>query len=704
MKYIFILSLLFAYISTNAQTYVNYAAGKTVKTSWKTKNISLMTDENLSTGRVWSNAKDFVMEIDLTAEFNIGGAQLYFEKAGLATPTDILIEYKNIKGEWIVATETQVSKNYTYHLNLAFSKSYSTSAIRIRGKAKSAYGIAEVAIWGEQIPPLKYGLAFTPPVAFMPKEHWICANQVTYNLNQPKAFTVPTAKTDLHYTIVEAGTGLQVYEAFLKNKKGVFSDFNPDDAEGKSYIIQIEGDGFPMASSYPFWIGEHKVQENAYQITTDFFTDVRSMVGTHRSAYGGSAWRDGAYYTYEVPSMVMMYLSNTRIFKEMNTTLDWEKEKKYVLSESYNKQGKDQRNDKYALSTVKSIYADYPSPSQDAPDLIKNILFGTLWNLTQPVQSDPSGDKSGWMMHGQTVEQFAYFLYGYPEMEEYINKDIYAQILDSTLIWWNEVGLLDIITKVGTGKGRHCPGHSIMPNLLMYEVAKRENIKGAKKYLKAAVNQTQWIIENVDWSDPVYSKGQRISEHKLITGLALMQTNYSKESPKGLSEFLKTWVDRTIQLSDNEWDFRRFDLNENWTIPSYNEAGNIIAFPACALSVALTMENSPKKDRLVEIAYAHIDNYSGRNPANAHCANHPNHGFTGIERGWQHGDKRRDICARLETTRGSLSSLPGSEMYPFNPLGKPRWGEGWTSYNALWNLSITYLNFYEGVADIEKIL
>jgi len=52
---------------------------------------------------------------------------------------------------------------------------------------------------------------------------------------------------------------------------------------------------------------------------------------------------------------------------------------------------------------------------------------------------------------------------------------------------------------------------------------------------------------------------------------------------------------------------------------------------------------------------------------------------------------------------GSLSSLPGSEMYPFNPNGKPRHGEGWTAYNANWNVSLAYLNFYEGVSSVSVL-
>ena len=237
-----------------------------------------------------------------------------------------------------------------------------------------------------------------------------------------------------------------------------------------------------------------------------------------------------------------------------------------------------------------------------------------------------------------------------------------------------------------------------MPNLLMYEVGKREKLDNPEKYLQAAFNQTQWVIDSLDWNDPTVTKGQRISEHKLVTGITHFQLNYPEKAPKNLSKKIEEWADVAVALSDNEWDFRRFDLEENWTLPGYNEAGNIIGFPACAISVALVLGEGKGKDRLIELAYAHFDNFNGRNPANAHCANHPELGFEGIEKGWPHGDPRRDVCARLEHVRGSLSSLPGSEMYPFNPLGKPRHGEGWTSYNANWNVSLAYLNIWEGIS------
>ena len=241
-----------------------------------------------------------------------------------------------------------------------------------------------------------------------------------------------------------------------------------------------------------------------------------------------------------------------------------------------------------------------------------------------------------------------------------------------------------------------------MPNLLMYEVAKREKLNHPENFLKAAQAQAEWMIENIEWKNPKYSKAQRISEHKTIQGLAHFQYFYPEYAPKDLQKKITEWAERAVSLADNMWDFRKFN-EDIYTLPGYNEVGNIIAFPACALSVALTIENESLKNRLVQLAYSHYDNFMGRNPQNASSINFPELGFEGIEMPWPYPDKRRDICARLEITRGSLSSLPGSEMYPFNPNGRPRHGEGWTAYNACWNLTIAYLNFYEGVGDLRII-
>ena len=72
-------------------------------------------------------------------------------------------------------------------------------------------------------------------------------------------------------------------------------------------------------------------------------------------------------------------------------------------------------------------------------------------------------------------------------------------------------------------KGRHAPGHSIEPNLLMHAVALREQRPDAPDYLAAAQTQARWIVEQLDWNDPRTTKGHRMSEHKTITGLVRLR-------------------------------------------------------------------------------------------------------------------------------------------------------------------------------------
>ncbi len=690
------LIIILAYSCTE-KTYINYADGKLVTTSWKSKNAERLTDGSLVSGSFRKNprGKSVTLDIDLTAEFKIGGIHLFLDNRGILPLRDFSFHYKT-DSSWQEIPGTHYTDNFATKIDIQFPELISASEIRMVATNETVFGILEIQVWGKDIPKMPFGVESKEPEPFTTDEHWVCVNQVAYNLGAPKGFTVPTANSNLPYVIKEKESGKVVYEGKLKDGKGIFTDFNPADSEGKEYFIYVEGDGLKASESYPFIIGEHALQKMAYQPAVDFFIDARSIMGSHPSAYGGTAWRDGAYYTYEVPSMIMLYLSNPEVFDNMPVTMNWKKEKEKILSPDF--EVIPEFGDDDPAPIAKGYYTKLPEPkTEDIPDIIQCIRFGTGWNLLDPISRDPSGDILGHQMHGQTIEQFAYFLYGYPAYKKYIAEDFYTMVLDSTLVWWEESGLYDIQTTVGNPKGRHCPGHSIMPNLMMYEVAKREKLGNADEFMTAAINQTQWILDNADWNNPAYTKGQRMSEHKLPTGLAHFLYNYPNHAPEGLKDKLKGWAENVVALSDNMWDFRKFD-EETWTLPGYNEAGNIIAFPGAALSVAMVLDNGNTKDRLIELAYSHYDNFCGRNPENAHCANHPENGFEGVERGWPHGDPRRDICARLEHVRGSLSSLPGSEMYPFNPEGRPRHGEGWTAYNADWNVTLTYLNMYEGIA------
>ncbi len=693
-----IFAVLLTACSQPQKEYFNYAEGKPVEAfGKKAKQEGVVTDGNLEgicRGKTRKGAP--AVKIDLTAEFKLGGAHVYLGGTNSTPLAAFHLEYQ--KGsDWVKIPGAVVTDNYSPRVSLLFKEVISTTALRLVSDAGGWYKISEIQLWGKDVPKMPHGLKEKKEAEFKAEKHWVCANQIAYNVNTPKRFTVPTAKTDLPFKISEKKSGKVVFEGKLQNKIGDFTAFNPESERGVEYVITVEGDGLPKGESYPFEIGKQRIQEMAYQSAVDFMNDARSIVGTHPSAYGGTAWRDGTYYTYELPSMVILYLSKPDVFEKMPVTMSWKKDHDLVMDENFKPVKSPQ--DKDALAAVRNYYSNMPAPKSDKiPDLLQAMRFTVGWILSDPATKDPSGDPLPDQIHNQTVEQLAFFLYGFPAYKKHFKEEFYKMTLDSTLKWWGETGLYDVITKVGTGKGRHAPGHSILPNLLMYQVAKRENLENADKFMQAAVKQTQWVIDSVDWKNPRYTKGQRMSEQKLITGLALFQKLYPEQAPKGLSAKIKGWAESVVALSDNMWDFRRFD-DYQWTLPGFNEAGNIIGFPACALSASMCLEEGKLKDRIVELAYSHMDNVYGRNPKNAHCANHPENGFVGIDNGWPF-KYRYDVCARLEIVRGSLSSLPGSEMYPFNPNAKGRHPEGWTVYNAVWNVSLAFMNFTEGVSDV----
>lgn len=107
------------------------------------------------------------------------------------------------------------------------------------------------------------------------------------------------------------------------------------------------------------------------------------------------------------------------------------------------------------------------------------------------------------------------------------------------------------------------------------------------------------------------------------------------------------------------------------------------------------IEDDAKKSRLEQISTAAIDHVFGRNPRLAAAPGHPKMGFPEVERGWPKLYKN-DSCARLELCRGSISSAPGTEMFPFNPKGEYRHPEGWVNYGASWCISLAYLRFNAG--------
>lgn len=538
------------------------------------------------------------------------------------------------------------------------------------------------------------------------REQPVAVNQIGFETARSKRFTAPKAADGTTFTIRPSNGGSSLYSGTIVGGIGDFSNFKPKDSN-EHFVVELPGAA--TTTSDPFLIRSDLYREQFWQTAVDFLIDSRSAVGTHASAYGGSPWRDGTYYDAVLPSLVLFYMADPALVQSMPKQIDWVADKSRVTAPGFIFDDKDP-GAKGFMNSVRAYY-DLDAPAADAPDVVKLIHWGAGFYLVNPLTQDPSKDPDKWKVHPQTVEQVAYVVWAWPVLKQWLPESFYKRCRDfvfgnwkpSLAIspWWEPATYLtpdDLKEGNPMGgllhpyKGRHAPGHSIVPNLLLHEVAKREGRDDAGIYLWAATKQAEWCIKNLDWNDPRTTKGHRMSEHRTIPNLVWFLQKYPKDAPAGLKEKIVAWVDVALSRSENLWDYRRFDLQDHWSIPKVNDVGNLLSFPAIATAAAWVLDDPQKKVRLEQISTAAIDHVFGRNPRLAAAPATPKLGFPEIERGWPKLYKE-NVCARLELCRGSISSAPGSEMFPFNPEGAYRHPEGWVNYGASWCVSLAYMRF-----------
>jgi hypothetical protein len=636
-----------------------------------------------------------VLEIDLGKKVDIGCIQVI---TGWVNYGKWISQVNNFKiqfhkdGQWEDDKIAQRFDNKSSGVEILFPEAIAADKIRFVSKDKGPVRVVEIRVfqWGQEYPEV-FELAkkvFT--------EHPVFVNLSGYSLDWPKRFTAPLAQGKSSFVITKKDSEKVLYRGQVNKGLGDFSDFKPKQ-RGVEYVITVSGGDLETGTSDPFQIEPGWMQEVMLEPAVRFMQDARSVVGTHPSAFGGSPWRDGTYYSYEMPSLVLLYLAGKPAIDKLPIETDYQEEKNRIMDPGF-KLVRDV-HDKDILQSARRYYTELDGPvGKNVPDAIKSIHWGVGMYLVDPQTHDPSGDPLGNRIHAQTVAQFAYFLYGYPAYEQYFTDNFYNQVYDFAFEQWDKVGLFDVIKKIGTFKGRHCPGYSIMPNLMMYEVAKRHGRSDAERFLKAAQKQTQWVIDDLDWNDPITTKGQRMSEHMLMTGLVFFLTNYVDQAPAGLQNKVDQWADIMIARSDNMWDLRRYDEND-WSLPRFspgahggsgwNDPGNLAGFPALCFAVSTVTKDIAKKQRLIEVGVAHFDNLFGRNPFGVHSGNRGPIDFKGVERGWPK-EYQKNVCARLELVRGTLSSSCNTEHYPFNPIPKYRHPEGWVAHNAAFNVGIAY--------------
>ena len=583
-------------------------------------------------------------------------------------------------GTWVNVPSADVTGNKATELVLAFDATIPVKTDRIRlwitGATDNTARVSEIRVWPASVgnvPPLPIKLDLLSPVS-------IYLNQSGFNSGAPKRFTAPHASDGMAFTIRPVAGGEPVYKGTIQGNIGDFTAFEP--ASGIEYVVTT-ADG---KTSVPFRIGPWWLERVTTQLAVDFMIDSRHYVGNERRSCGGSyGWRDDHHFGWELHTLVPQWLSNPSAYARLPRQINYEAPKNPKL------------------------WGKLQPPSADAPDLVKLIHWGADVIVTQG------------LTHELLKSQLAYFLYAWPALKDYLPAQNYEVVRDFAFAHWAspvadqkyrydespEHDLLALKTKLGTTKGAYPPGFSVQPNLLMHEVAKRENRPDADLYLQAAIRQAEWMIANLKWHDPRVTKGQRMSEFVTVTGLAQLLADYPDRAPAGLAKKLNDWAAVVIRRSGNLWDFRKLgDAPDQWTPigdrpQMWNEVGNVVGLPAAIFAVKPFITDPAAASRLEQIAWSHFDAMFGRNPTGRHFSFAAAKEIEGVQYGWY--IRLPGGVGRLENARFVLDGSAKNQHFPFHPeVGNVGWTEGWIQHNTPFNLSLAYLARSESALTLKR--
>ena len=561
-----------------------------------------------------------------------------------------------LNGKW--HNRIEESKNQDAKVIIAFKKPILTDRLRFVVNDTVAVKIKEFEIYGkryidENVAPVKK----------------VLINQSGYNLGKPKRFTTPEIDNNTPFNIKNLKTNKVEFQGKINNNIGDFTEFNPKSSD--EYVIAID-----TIQSYPFRIAPFWLERITYQNMVDFMNGARHYTGTTDQIRRLSwAWRDGDFFNWALQNLVAQYLSNPEAYSRL------EKKISYVSNDSFSEE-------------YKGKWGVLKPYKEDAPDIVKLIHWDADVKISQQLE------------HEMQKAELAHFLYAFPYLKEWLPQQNFDLVYKYLKTKWDkadveerstsqydqspEHNLLALKTKMGTNKGELPPGHSIIPNLMMYEVAKNQKEKDAEKYFTAAFNQMKWMIANLDWQDPLTTKGQRMSEHITMRAFAYFYNQYPKKAPKGIVEKVEDWVDVMMLRSNNMWDFRKYTDHGDWVPAGWNETGNILSFPASVLAAKSIIKDETTKKELDRLVWSHFDDAFGRNPTGRHFSYDGAREIEGVDLGWynaHHGG-----VGLLEPVRFVFDGSPKTNHYPNHPeIGNLGWTEGWVQHNTAFNISMAYL-------------
>lgn len=496
----------------------------------------------------------------------------------------------------------------------------------------------------------------------------IFVNQCGYDIGKPKIATVTNVSIGT-FTVRDAATDEVAHSGSIAYEKADFTDFNVPG----SYYIQSGS-----ARSGVFRIAENRLRDVSLPPALAFMEQSRQDAFDPNNETG-IGWRDSHQFSFELPALALLYMSNPTYWDGIQTGVYKQAECEY----------EDLR-------------------TKQCPNIVWLMLFAVRryhdWSVNKGVK-----------LHGLIKEQVAYFLWLYPQISQWVDESFYKTIRSWLISIWGDSecnkkwyavdgedhNLYHTQAVIGTVKGQYPAGHAVVPNFMMYEVCKRDGLKFSR-FLSAATDNMDWLVNEVDLDDPANLKGQRMSEWVTVHNLTFAFEHWPQFCPMATGAVLENLAALICSRSCNKWDYTMFAANGDYSDSGFsrwnnmedsgglaNQPGNVAGMMGVCYMLRDNINTQHIKDRLDVLAVAHIDHVYGRNPLGRHfCYNAPAE-FDGATSGWParyHGG-----YGNLEHVTGVLDGSTKEWHYPFNPSGELGYTEGWVAHNTPWLVSLSCL-------------
>lgn len=494
-------------------------------------------------------------------------------------------------------------------------------------------------------------------------------NQIGYDSDKSKRATYMGTATS--FTVNRSSDGEVLYRGNIANNIADFSALS----ESGSFYLQTATE-----SSYDFKVAPNRLWDASAKVALDFMAQSRQDAFDVGQSTG-YAWRDSHQFSFELNSLVMQYMSNPTYYESLP----------------------------YGIYKVNQC--EYTNlRTQDCPDIIWLMKFAVTryhdWSVNDGIQ-----------LHALIKAQVAYFLYLYPHISQYVDSSWYQTIRDWIISQWSvttcnkswfevsggiDHNLFTTQAKIGTTKGMLPPGYAIVPNFMMYEVATRDGLASASDFLTSAENNIAWLVNSVDLSDPMNTKGQRMSECIPFHALTYAYEMYPSHCPTGTYAKIESVANLLISRSTNYWDYTQYqtagDLSgATSTVWNNTQAQNggtannpgYVGMMGVYFALARIVTNSTTKARLKELAMSHIAHGFGRNPLGRCFDYKATEDFDGAQLGWV--SRYQGGAGDLGWVVGVLDGSPKEGSFPFNPNASTGYTEGWVAFNSAWNMALAYL-------------